>query len=339
MNTSAMAEAYVLPVVRSITAAVHPRGRGSGGGARGRTMVSEQTRESGAFARAAATLAAEPATGMRVLPRAAELLRPVAPGLADIMTSSAVRACAESYPRYSAEAARQQSLLMREATRANLCLLGAGLLSGLVLVAPNAALVLGEPLTQWVILLLGLATLALGALAAMFSYRARESDRLRRWYTARSQAELARLGTFRALAAAATAAGGDTAAAALALVWRHLFEDQRQWLASRAARHRLSYERTNLWGGIASALAFLGGSGAVIASFKPSQSWITVAGVVSAAIAAYALGREGSTAIGPTPTDTRNPPWRSISLLAASTRSCPRRRLAGPRRCAPSSTR
>ncbi|MFO1048705.1 MAG: SLATT domain-containing protein [Geminicoccaceae bacterium] len=230
---------------------------------------------------------------MRVLPRAAELLRPVAPGLADIMTSSAVRACAESYPRYSAEAARQQSLLMREATRANLCLLGAGLLSGLVLVAPNAALVLGEPLTQWVILLLGLATLALGALAAMFSYRARESDRLRRWYTARSQAELARLGTFRALAAAATAAGGDTAAAALALVWRHLFEDQRQWLASRAARHRLSYERTNLWGGIASALAFLGGSGAVIASFKPSQSWITVAGVVSAAIAAYALGREG----------------------------------------------
>ena len=256
-------------------------------------MAAEQTQKAGVFARAAASLAAEPGTGMRALPRAAELVRPVAPGLADIMASSAVRSCADAYPRYSEEAARQQSLLMREATLANLCLLGAGVLSGLVLVGPNATALLGDVLTRRVTLILGVATLALGALAAIFSYRARESDRLRRWYTTRSQAELARLATFRALVASSAAAGADTAAAALALVWRHLFEDQRQWMVSRAARHRLSSERTNLWGGIASALAFVGGSGAVIASFEPGQSWITVAGVIGAAIAAYALGREG----------------------------------------------
>ena len=62
---------------------------------------------------------------------------------------------------------------------------------------------------------------------------------------------------------------------------------------AQAARHRRSSERTNLWGGIATALAFVGGSGAVIAGFQPQQSWMPLAGVVGAAIAAYALSREG----------------------------------------------
>ena len=256
-------------------------------------MTAEQTPATSGFARAAERLAAENNTGMSALSSAAELLRPVAPELADILASSVVRAQADAYPRYSKEAARQQTLLMREATLASFCLLLAGVLSGLVLVGPTAKSLFGDLVTERVTLGLGVATLALGALAAMFSYQARESDRLRRWYTMRSNAEMARLNTFRAIATSSAVAGPETAGAALALVWRHLFEDQRQWMVGRAARHRVSSERTNLWGGIATALAFVGGSGAVIASFEPGQSWMPMAGVIGAAIAAYALSREG----------------------------------------------
>ena len=127
----------------------------------------------------------------------------------------------------------------------------------------------------------------------MFSYQAREGDRLRRWLTMRGTAEMARLDTFRAIAQGAAASSPATAAAGLALVRCHLFDQQRDWLIGAAKRHRRSSERTNLWGGLATALAFVGGSGAVIASYQPDQSWLPLAGVIGAAFAAYALSREG----------------------------------------------
>jgi hypothetical protein len=37
----------------------------------------------------------------------------------------------------------------------------------------------------------------------------------------------------------------------------------------------------------------VGGSGAVIASFQQNQAWIAIAGVLAAALSAYALNREG----------------------------------------------
>ena len=85
---------------------------------------------------------------------------------------------------------------MREATLANLRLMVAGVLSGLVLVGPTAKSLLGDVLTESATLGIGIATLALCALAAMFSYQARESDRLRRWFAARSTGEMARLTPF-----------------------------------------------------------------------------------------------------------------------------------------------
>jgi len=45
-------------------------------------------------------------------------------------------------------------------------------------------------------------------------------------------------------------------------------------------------------GGIASSLAFIGGSGAIIASQKASAVWIVLAGVVGAAVGAYASNRD-----------------------------------------------
>ncbi|MFL5333234.1 MAG: hypothetical protein ACJ8H8_08635 [Geminicoccaceae bacterium] len=246
----------------------------------------------GAFARASQLLQGQAARGMEALPEAARLLRPLAPALAGVISSSAVAAHADAYPRCDAEAQLQQKLLVREATAANLCLLLAGVLSGVVLVGPLLQPRLGE-LTNRVTLGLGVATLALGALAAMFSYQAREGDRLRRWLTMRGTAEMARLDTFRAVAQGAAASGTDAAAAGLALVRCHLFDHQRAWLIGAAARHRRSSERTNLWGGLATALAFVGGSGAVIASADPAKSWLPLAGVIGAAFGAYALSREG----------------------------------------------
>ena len=43
---------------------------------------------------------------------------------------------------------------------------------------------------------MGVATLALGAIAALATYKAREGNRLQRWLSARSGAEMARSGVF-----------------------------------------------------------------------------------------------------------------------------------------------
>ena len=257
-------------------------------------MSDPQGEPSGPFARARWLLQGQKARGIEALPEAAGLLRPIAPGLAAIVASSAVHAHIQAYPRCDAEAQLQQKRLVREATLANLCLLGAGVLSGLVLArtALQRWLGLENAVTDRIVLLLGLATLALGALAAMFSYQAREGDRLRRWLAMRAAAEMARLDTFRAIAQGASTSP-QTAAAGLALVLCHLFDHQRDWLITAAKRHRRSSERTNLWGGLATALAFVGGSGAVIASYQPDQTLLPLAGVIGAAFAAYALSREG----------------------------------------------
>jgi hypothetical protein len=245
------------------------------------------------FAEAARLLAGQEPTGIAALPAAADALAAASPELGAILRSSSVRAHAEAFPRWDGEAVIQQGRLMREVTLANVCLLLAGVLSGLVLAGAAIRGRFPELWTDRLSFWLGMATLLLGALAAMLGYQARESDRLRRWLATRGAAEMARLATFKAIAADAAKAGPAAATCGLALLCRHLLDDQRAWLVARAVRHRRSAEWTNFWGGMATALAFVGGSGAVIASFEPGQAWMPLAGVVGAAIAAYALNREG----------------------------------------------
>ena len=245
------------------------------------------------FARAAQLLADQASTGMRALAGAADRLEAASPDLTRVLRSSAIRVHLEAYPRWSDEANAPRRRLFREVTAANICLLLTGVLSGLVLAEtarPWLEQATGIPHpARW----LGLATLVLGGAAAMLGYQARENDRLRRWLTLRANAEMERLAAFEAIAAGAVRAGPGAAGVALALVCRHLLDDQRRGLIDRAKRHRRSSGWTNLWGGLATALAFVGGSGAVIASFQADQIWITLVGVVGAALGAYALGREG----------------------------------------------
>jgi hypothetical protein len=92
----------------------------------------------------------------------------------------------------------------------------------------------------------------------------------------------------------AATAGKDVALFGLAVVVTHLLEDQRAWLWACAKRHRQSSEETTRMGAVASALAFIGGIGAVIASQKSGSGavWIVLAGIVGSAIGAFAANRE-----------------------------------------------
>ena len=213
------------------------------------------------------------------------------PELAGILRSSAVRTSLEIYTRQDAEAVRQQASLVQEATWANVCLMAAGVTSGLVL-AVAAVLPSGPEYTINIILGLGIVTLALGAAGTFFGYLARDQGRLSRWQARRGEAEIARLDVFTTIAGKAAEAGPAVALHGLALVVRHLLDDQRSWLGARALRHRKSSEATSRWGGLANALTFIGGSGAIIASQVKGSIWIVLAGLIGAAIAAYATNRD-----------------------------------------------
>jgi len=231
--------------------------------------------------------------GVSAIDDLAKPLQSACPEMSAIVRSSAVRASLETYARQDAEAVRQQTELMREANWANICLLAAGVASALILAV--SAVWSGDEYKgrlSNVTLATGVATLALGAAAAYFGYIARDQGRISRWQARRGEAEMARLDAFSTIASKAADAGPAVALFGLAVIVRHLLDDQRNWLGARALRHRKSSERTSRWGGAASALAFIGGSGAIIASQLQGTVWIVLAGVIGAAIGAYATNRD-----------------------------------------------
>lgn len=254
-------------------------------------MPDQEFDAAGAYARATEALAGG-AAGIDQLDAAGDRLREIAPQIAPILASSEVAAQRGTFRRCDAEAVRQQEDLFTEATRANLFLLAAAVLSSVVLAAPAIEGPLGPVWTPRLLLAIGLVALGLGAFAALYGYRARESNRLKRWLNMRGRAEVARIAAFRALTSRAAAAGPVVAASALALFCRHLFLEQRDWLIARAERHRRSADRTNFAGGLATALTFLGGSAATIAAFEDRLGWLALAGVGGTAVMAYALNRE-----------------------------------------------
>ena len=264
-------------------------------------------------------------------------------GSAPIVASSAVRAHAWTPTRAAdAEATRQQGLLFREATAANLCLLGAGVLSSLVLAGPGRRRLLGadldRPRRRW-----GSASPPWRSVrsAAMYGYRARESDRLRRWLTMRGTAEVARLETFRAIAArgrrgrpghrrrrrspcsaaicSTTSADGWSRAPRVIAVSSDRHQPlgrarhgphlpRRQCRADRELRARPELDGAGRRG-------------------RRRRHGLRARAARSCA------------ATAPTPTATRRRPSRSTSSRPGSTRSRPRSPPAAPRRCPPSSTR
>jgi len=242
----------------------------------------------------AAAIAAGGKTGLEAIADLPASLKTACPELAAILGSSPVKTSLETYARRDAEAVRQQTELMREATLAHLSLLAAGVTSAVILAvtALRGADSAGQVST--ITLALGLLTLAFGALAAYFSFIARDQGRIARWQASRGDAEMARLAVFTTMAARAAEASPKVALFGLAVVLRDLLNDQRDYLGRAALRHRKSSETTSRWGGLASALAFIGGSGAIIVSQGGAgwTVWIVLAGVVGAAIGAYSANRD-----------------------------------------------
>ena len=214
------------------------------------------------------------------------------PGLAAILRLTIVTMRIQAYIRQDAQANEQRKRLKLEGTVTNLCLLGTGVVSACVLLA--TALQPAGTAGRYV-LMLGILIIVLGSVGTLFSHIAMDQGRAGRWLARRGEAELARLDVFRETANRAAKAGSQVALYALAVVVTHLLNDQRSWMTNRAADHRKSSERTSLLGGVAVALAFVGGSGAIIASQSNDAVWavwIVLAGTVGAALAAYAINRE-----------------------------------------------
>jgi hypothetical protein len=182
---------------------------------------------------------------------------------------------------------------MSDANRANVCLMAAGVTSGLVLglAAQPPTSILAAHVGN-ITLVLGIVTLLLGAAGAFFGHLVRDQGQIGRWQACRSEAEVARLAVFNTIATKAADAGTAVALHGLAIVICHLLDDQRTWLGQRALRHRESSETTSRWGALASALAFIGGSGAIIASQAKGSVWIVLAGIIGAAIAGYSSNRD-----------------------------------------------
>jgi hypothetical protein len=237
---------------------------------------------------------------IRVLP---PLLKHDCPELAEILGSSAITTSLDTFDRQDVESIAQQTDLKYETNRANLCLLAAGVTSAVILaVAATAGTAAGQvvdaagPSTAKfnITLLLGLLTLAFGAGAAYFNFVARDQGRVSRWQASRGDAEMARQAVFTTIASAAGGKSAKTVLFGLTVVIRDLLEDQRAYLAKAAQRHRNSSVISSRWGGLAGALAFIGGSGAIVASQGGASwaNWIILAGVFGAAIGAYAANRE-----------------------------------------------
>jgi hypothetical protein len=230
-----------------------------------------------------AAVAVESKAGIRVIAAIEAQCPQLAPILATLGTPI------QRYLRHDGVAIKQQKRLKRESTITNLCMLGTGVVSALVVLVAAS----GQPNTpQPYALVLGIFIIILGAVGTLFNHIARDQGRAGRWLVERGEAELARLEVFREAARKAAEAGPPVAMYGLALLVTHLLNDQRSWMRDRALRHRNSSEVTSVLGGVAVALAFVGGSGAIVASQSNSAVWVVLAGTVGAALAAYAVNRE-----------------------------------------------
>jgi hypothetical protein len=214
-------------------------------------------------------------------------LKTACPELAAILGLSAIRTSLETFMRQDPEAVRQQTELLREANLANISLLAAGVTSGVILAVAS------PPWSAaYITLALGLLTLAFGAVSAYSGYIARDQNRIARWQASRGEAEIARLALFTTMARRAAETGPKVALYGFAVVERDLLTDQRDWYSARALRHRQSSESTSRWGGVASALAFLGGVGGVLVSQVKGSVWIVLAGVIGSSIGAFSTNRD-----------------------------------------------
>jgi hypothetical protein len=224
----------------------------------------------------------------------------MAAAIEELMEVPAVAACRRKFERLDAEALESQAKFKEEMSRANMAICLAALCGGLLLAAGIAAGAINGAgpysWVGWLPTLLGFAGGLAGVLGAMWLFRARQGERLKRWMNRRAAAESARRAMHVELAKAAPPAGADPIDVALTkldhIVEKHV-EDQRNWYERRARQHRESAERSLSIGSVAVGLGAIASFAAgAAATANPIYAVLGTFSVIGAALATFATSRE-----------------------------------------------
>jgi hypothetical protein len=223
----------------------------------------------------------------------AEAYREVAPRLADILESGAVRVAAEDYERSNAAAVDAQRAFKVAASRANLSVLAIAALGATVMLlalfeAPSFAL-----------LPLGVAGGAAGAYAAYLTQRLKQTQMFQRWMSARADAEERRREYFRLVANIDPAEAGSSEAVSLPLLQleyfrRYHLDVQIRYYDERQKSHQREADRTATFAAFAVFLAalFTGVGGALGSGLDSEWAGLAAFGILGAALTSFATTRE-----------------------------------------------
>jgi len=178
-----------------------------------------------------------------------------APDLSDILSSSAVKAAATNYEDNDRDAKVAQVEFKRVFSRSNKTVLVTAVL--IALVTATGVLTpwpVPEALAKVLLIVLGVASVLTGALAAYDLNTLRQGNLFKDWMSTRALAETARLEYFSTVAKSAAAGGaGDVPVDLLKLEYfrRFQLDVQRNFYRERSRQHRQEAKRTLAYSGFA----------------------------------------------------------------------------------------
>ncbi len=210
-----------------------------------------------------------------------------APEFSQLLSSASLKTIVGSYEESDGRAIATQNKFVKAARFANLAVLAAATLSGLVMAME--ILKPTFPAFTWFNPFIGIAAAIFGALGGGALYRVREGKLLERWMSARATAETARLNYFSKLA---ELGGVEKHRPLLPLILqyfrRYQLDVQTSYYRIRREDHEKSAETSNWFGVAGTVLAAL----AAVAAASGPLAAFGVLGVVGAALIAYSVARE-----------------------------------------------
>lgn len=225
----------------------------------------------------------------------AELYAESAPELAERLRRSDLRITAESYVKRDAKANGLRAEFEDKSSRARNAVLVTTLAAALLVASAGTAAIpwLPAALVDWGVIMLSIATVAAGAMAAGWIQAIRGRALLERWMKARAEAESERLRYFSLLADETLL---ENPLLQLEYVRRYQLDVQRAYFDSRGDEHRRGADRQMMLIAVATALAGIaaGVGGVLGASIHTSWTSLAALGLVAQAFAARAENRLAS---------------------------------------------
>jgi hypothetical protein len=220
-----------------------------------------------------------------------------APALSDILSSSAVNAAASNYEDSDREARVAQVEFKRVFNRSNKTVLFTAFLIALVM-ATGVLTPWPVPLVLAKVLLivLGVASVLTGAMAAYDLNTLRQGDLFKDWMSNRALAETGRLEYFSSVAKSAAGSGeGEVPIDLLKLEYfrRFQLDVQRNFYRARSREHRQEAKRTLSYSGFAIAgAAVVTGLAGTLGFISPKFAAFAALGTACAAFSSFAAMRE-----------------------------------------------